>query len=280
MKSAAFRRCVKAQVPPPMEVEPLSDDDSRSSSVTFGTAYENDEYGLIARNDVEVDRDERGLGIFTNTAIGYELSKDLTVLFRNRLAFDFRDDDRIRDRLRFGLAYRPEDDSRFNALALYEFELDDDSSTSEQAHRWSFGGTYQPTDDLRLNAKYAGEHVDFDGSGFSSSSTLHLARAGAELDFDFAKDRFGGDRFAIAGNVALFTDNDGDNITAGVGIELKANVTKNIQIGVGYNHIDIEEGRLRDLYHSGFYARVRLKLDESIWDQFDKIGFATAPGVD
>ena len=259
-------------------VEPISDEDTRSSSATLGFSYENDEKGLIWRNDVEVDRDEVGMGVYTNTAIGYELNKDLTVLARNRLAVDLRGDDRIRDRLRFGLAFRPEHDSRVKALALYEYEIDDEADLTEQAHRWSFGGAYGPTDDIRMNAKYAGEHNDIDGPGFTDKSTLHLGRAG--IEFDFAKDRFGRDRFAIGGHVAGFTDDGGDDVTLGVGVELKANVMKNVQIGVGYNHIDVEEERLRDIYHSGFYARVRLKLDESIWDEFDDLGLTTAPGVD
>jgi len=259
-------------------VEPISDEDTRSSSATLGLAYENDETGIIWRNDIEVDRDEKGMGVFTNTAVGYELGKDLTVLARNRLAVDLRGDDRIRDRLRLGLALRPEHDTRVKALALYEYEIDDEKDLTEQAHRWSVGGTYSPNDDIRMNAKYAGEHNDIDGPGFSDKSTLHLGRAG--IEFDFGKDRFDRDRFAIGGHVAGFTDDGGDDVTLGVGLELKANVIKNVQIGVGYNHIDVDEDRLRDLYHSGFYARLRLKLDESIWDEFDNIGLTTAPGVD
>ena len=256
-------------------VEPVANGDSRSSSAAFGASYENDELGIILRNDAELDHNEDGLGIFTNTAMGYELDEDLTVLFRNRLAIDFRGEDRVRDRLRFGLAFRPEHDTRIKALALYEYEIDDEPDLTEQAHRWSAGFTFSPTDDFRMNAKVAGEHLDIDGTGFSADSTLHLARGGAE--YDFGKDDFGLDRFSIGGHAALFTDNDGDDVTLGVGVELKANVMKNVQIAVGYNHIDIEEDRLRDIYHSGFYARIRLKLDDSIWDQFDNLGLTTAP---
>ena len=259
-------------------VEPISDEDSRSSSATLGFAYESDEDGIIWRNDVEVDRDENGLGIFTNTAVGYELNKDLTVLARNRLAVDLRGDDRIRDRLRFGLAFRPEHDTRVKALGLYEYEIDDTKDLKEQAHRWSAGITYGPSKDVRLNAKYAGEHSDIAGPGFEDKSTLHLGRAG--IEYDFAEDRSGRDRLAIGGHISGFSDNDGNDISLGAGIELKANVMENVQIGVGYNHIDVEEDRLRDLYHSGLYARIRLKLDESLWDSFDDLGLTTAPGVD
>ena len=262
-------------------VEPIDGDDSRSSAATLGLAYENDEQGLILRNDVEADRDDRGLGVFSNTAVGYELNKDLTVLARNRLSYDLRGDNRLRDRLRFGLAYRPQHDSRIKALALYEFEIDDEPDLREVAHRWSFGGTYHPTDDLRMNAKYAGEFSDIDGPGFSADSMLHLFRAGAEMDFGlgFENEWLDGNRFALGGHVAAFTDNDGDDVTLGVGVEVKANVIKNVQLGVGYNYIDIEEDRLRDLYQSGFYARVRIKLDDSIWDQFDQAGITKGFGA-
>jgi len=255
-------------------VEPIDGGDDRTSAATLGLSYENDETGLILRQDVEADRDEQGLGFFTNTAIGYELNKDLTVLARNRLAYDLRGDNRLRDRLRFGLAYRPEHDTRIKALALYEFEIDEEPDLSEVAHRWSFGGTYHPTDDLRMNAKYAGEHAEINGPGFSADTTLHLLRAGAEMDFglNFENEWFEGNRFAIGGHVAAFSDNDASDVTLGVGVEFKANVYENIQFALGYNYIKVDEDRLRDLYQAGAYARVRIKLDDTIWNELDDIG--------
>ena len=257
-------------------VEPISEDDRRNSAATFGAAYENDETGVIWRADVEGERDDEGYGVYTNTAFGYTFAKDFTLLARNRLALDLRGEDRLRDRLRLGVAWRPEHDSRVQALGLYEFEIDDTADETETTHRWSAGVTYAPTDDLRTNAKYAGEYISYEGPSFGYDSTLHLAQAG--LEYDFAKDDDGHDRFAIGGHVSLFTDNAGDDMTAGVGVELKANVTKNVQLGIGYSHIDVEEERLRDLYQAGWYLRLRIKLDESIWNEMDRIGVTQEPG--
>lgn len=258
-------------------VEPIDQDDTRNSAVTFGAAYENEETGMIARADFEAERDDEGHGLYTNTALGYSLGKDLTLLARNRLAYDLRGEKRLRDRLRLGLAWRPERDQSLEGLALYEFEIDDAADTKEMVHRWSGALTFAPTDDLRTTAKYAGEHVAYRGASLTYDSTLHLAQAG--LEYDFAKDSKGRDRFAIAGNVALFTDNAGDNVTAGIGVEVKANVMKNVQLGVGYNHIDVEEDRLRDLYRSGWYLRLRIKLDEGIWNTMDQIGITQELGL-
>ena len=246
-------------------VEPVRDEDTRSVSVTLGGVYEDDAAGYILRHDVEWDADEQGHGFYSNLAASYELDRDLTALARNRIAYDRRDDGRLRDRLRLGLAWRPERDSRLNGLGLYEFEYDDEDKRAEMAHRWAAAVTFAPTRDVRTNLRYAGENYSIEGDGFRDSSTLHLLRAGTELDL-------ADDRFSVGGNVVLFTDDKGDSLTAGAGAEVKVNVAKNVQVGVGYNHIQVDEARLRDLYRSGFYFRMRMKLDESAWDEFDRAG--------
>jgi len=257
-------------------VEPVDANDRRVSSATLGAAYENDVTGVLLRGDIEADRDSEGAGLYVNTAMGYTLDDDLTLLARNRLALDLRGEDRLRDRLRLGLAWRPKQDSRFQGLALYEFEIDDEDDTREMAHRWSAGMTYAPTDDLRMDAKYAGEHVSFRSPAFDSDATRHLVRGG--MEWDFAKDDEGRDRFAIGGHLSLFTDGAMEDVTAGIGGELKANVAPNIQVGIGYTHIEVEEERLRDLYRGGWYLRLLVKLDESIWDGLDRLGVTQEPG--
>mgnify|MGYP000276719585 CR=1 FL=1 len=253
-------------------VEPLADEDQRRSAATVGMDYNDETRGIITRGDLQWDRDENGYGFFSNLAFGYRIDTDFTVLFRNRLAYDDkREQDRTRDRLRFGLAYRPKDDNRLRVLGWYEYEIDK-SDVTEQAHRWSLGGTWTESERLRTNWRYAGEHTEFNSDFVNDSNTLHMGQLGMEYEFSE-------NRVALAGNVALFTDQDFENYTVGIGAEIKVNVTENFQLGVGYNHVDLEEDRIRDLYNSGFYLRGKIKLDEDMWDVFDDVGDAVI-GID
>ena len=253
-------------------VEPIADEDDRRSAVTVGMDYNDEARGIITRFDTQWDRDENGYGLYSNLAFGYKIDTDFTALFRNRFAFDDkREQDRTRDRLRFGLAYRPKDDNRLRLLGWYEYEIDK-SDITEQAHRWSLGGTWTESERLRTNWRYAGEHTEFNSDFVDDSNTLHMAQVGMEYEFSE-------NRVALAGNVALFTDHEFENYTVGVGGEIKVYVTDNVQLGVGYNHVDLEEDRIRNLYNSGFYIRGKIKLDEDMWDVFDDLS-DTVVGVD
>ncbi len=245
-------------------VEPVASSDERRSAATVGMDYNNEARGVITRFDTQWDRDENGYGLFSNLAFGYKVDADFTVLFRNRFAFDNkREQSRIRDRLRLGLAYRPKADNRLRLLGWYEYEIDEAERT-EQAHRWSLGGTWTESERLRANWRIAGEHTEFSSDFADDSNTLHMAQVGVEYEFSE-------NRMALAGNVALFTDQDFKNYTVGVGGEVKVHVTDNVQLGIGYNHVDLEEERIRDLYSAGFYLRGKVKLDEDTWDVFDDI---------
>ncbi len=243
-------------------VEPMASEDERRSAATVGMDYNDENRGILSRFDVQWNRDESGYGLFSNLAFGYRIDTDFTALFRNRFAFDDKSDrNRVRDRLRLGAAYRPKDDNRLRLLGWYEYEIDK-ADTTEQAHRWSIGGTWTESERLRTNWRYAGEHTEFSSDFVDDANTLHMVQAGVE--YEFSKNRM-----ALAGNVALFTDQDFDNYTVGVGGEVKVHVTENLQLGIGYNHVDLEEERIRNLYNSGFYIRGKLKLDEDAWDVFD-----------
>ena len=244
-------------------VEPVASGQERRSAITVGVDYESEAIGILARSDLQFDRNKDGYGLFSNLAFGYRVDTDFTLLLRNRFAYDEKGDpERFRDRLRFGVAYRPKHDNRLRLLGWYEYEIDHAERT-EQAHRWSFGGTWTHSDRLRSNWRYAGEYNDFESDFVQDSNTLHMLQLG--MEYEFAENRF-----ALAGNAALFTDESFDNYTLGLGAEVKAQVTKNVQIGIGYNHVDLEEDRIRELYNAGFYLRGKIKLDDDLWDIFDE----------
>ena len=243
-------------------IEPVADDHERRTAFAFGVDYEDDERGVLTRSDIEWDRDESGAGIFSNFAFGYKIDDDFTLLLRNRAAFDDKGvRNRFRDRLRFGVAYRPINDNRLRMLGWYEYEIDKEE-VREQAHRWSIGAIWTHNDDLRSNIRYAGEHTEFRSDSVEDANTLHMLRLGTEYEF-------ADDRLAVGGNVAVFTDDDFQNFSLGFGAEVKVAVTENIQVGVGYNHVEIDEDRIRHFYDSGLYLRAKIKLDEDVWNIFD-----------
>ncbi len=245
-------------------IEPVKEEQERRTAFTWGMDYEDDLRGLLIRTDIEWDRNEDGSGVFSNFAFGYKVDDDFTLLLRNRFAYDDKGaENRFRDRLRLGLAYRPVDENRLRVLGWYEYEMDKQENR-EQSHRWSIGGQWTHSEDFRSNIRYAGEHTQFRSDFVDDSNTLHMLRFGTEYEF-------ANDRFALGGNVAVFTDEGFDNYTVGLGAEVKVAVTEGVQVGIGYNHVELDEDRIRHLYESGFYVRAKLKLDDGVWDGFSDV---------
>jgi len=184
-------------------------------------------------------------------------------MVRNRLAYDDSGEGRVRDRLRFGFAYRPWNDTRHKALGWYEYEIDDDQTTKDQSHRWSLGGAYTHSDQWRLNYRYAGKYTEFNSTGIDTANTLHMGLVESEIELV-------NNRLSLLGNIAAFSDEEFDNYTFGVGAEAKVNVARNLQIGIGYNYTGLDAEDLDGIYESGFYLRGKLKFGENIWDTFDR----------
>lgn len=252
-------------------VEPVQSGQERSSSISLGGEYAIPAEGLLMRADAEWNRTDDRNTYFGNLAFGYKYNDSVTLLFRNRIAYeDGNNVDRLRDRLRFGVSYRPLTDTRHRLLGWYEYEIDRNVVT-DQSHRWSLGGTYTQNDQVRFNYRYAGKYTEFQSEDVRDSNTLHMGLIGTELEVI-------DDRLALEGNVALFTDSEFDNYTLGLGAEAKLNVTEQFQVGLGYNHVDLEEDQVRDLYFSGWYLRGRIKLDDSVWDAFDD-GYQSVVGA-
>ena len=47
---------------------------------------------------------------------------------------------------------------------------------------------------------------------------------------------------------------------------------ENVLVSVGYNWAGINEDKIRDIHRTGFFLRVRAKIDENVWDLFDQAG--------
>ncbi|WP_163850858.1 DUF11 domain-containing protein [Pseudooceanicola aestuarii] len=232
------------------------------TSVALGAKWESANSRWVGDADLETTYEETGRTHYANLGLAGRVSPDLTVLGRTRLAVDDRNDqDRTRLRVRAGVSYRPVEDPRLEVLGWYERRLEKRAGRNS-AHLWSVDATYEVSADLRLNGKYAGQvqgtAID---TGAEVASTTQLIQAGVNYEF-------GDDRFQFGVNAARLWD-DAGNSTGGVGAELGFSPRRNTMLAVGYNHASGRVAGQEELYQDGFYLRLNLLFDNSLWDQLD-----------
>ncbi|PJE26249.1 hypothetical protein PSM7751_01392 [Pseudooceanicola marinus] len=232
------------------------------TSVAFGAKWESGDGAWVGDADLETTFEPSGQTYYASLGLAGEVTPDLTVLGRTRLAVDQRNgEDHIRMRTRAGLAYRPVADPRLEVLAWYEHRLEERYGRSE-THLWSVDASYEIDQDLRLNGKYAGQHQSVaTGSDVSAASTTQLLQAGVNYEF-------GDDRFQIGLNATHLWD-DRDSSASGLGAEFGFSPRKGTLLAVGYNKSNRSMPGAGDLYQEGFYLRFNLLLDTSLWDQLD-----------
>lgn len=246
-------------------VQPISDDFLRNTAIGLGATWEPESRKYLLDGDVEYAAGQGGQRTwFASGSAGYRL-KDLTFLGRNRLARTSNtvsNEVRLRDRARIGAAWRPTENDNLNALAWYEYELDEQTALNERRHIWSLGGEYKVDAKIRLRARTAGQVFDLDTAFIAQKNTTLLFQGG--VDWDALA------RLNLAVNASLIGDNTFSDTVFGLGGEANMQVAKNLLLGVGYNYSALSEERLERLYRSGVFFRLRLKFDENIWNIFEQ----------
>ncbi|WP_306117997.1 MULTISPECIES: SdrD B-like domain-containing protein [unclassified Roseitalea] len=248
-------------------VEPLSEDHRRNTAITLGYGYQNEDGTTLFELRPEWSRTDDGTqNWYASASLGKRFG-DITVLARNRFAYtDAEAGERTRNRARLGAAWRPGEHNRWSALAWYGFEYDDDraAETRELAHSWSLGGEYRLNDDLRIRARHAGRHLEQRYDGLDLDSTVLLGTAGFEWDAH--------ERVVLGLNGTVFVEPDIGAAHYGLGGEIGFVPAKNTLVSLGYSWADIERDKIEDIHRTGFYLRVRAKIDEGIWDLLDRMG--------
>jgi len=232
------------------------------TSVAFGAKWETGDGAWVGDADLESTIEPTGQTYYASLGLAGEVTPDLTVLGRTRLAVDKRNgEDHIRLRTRAGLAYRPVADPRLEVLAWYEHRLEERYGRSE-THVWSVDASYEVDQDLRVNGKYAGQHQGVAiGSDVSAASTTQLLQAGVNYEF-------GDDRFQIGLNASHLWDDRGSS-ASGLGAEFGFSPREGTLLTLGYNKSNRDMPGPHDLYQDGFYFRFNLLLDTSLWDRLD-----------
>ena len=244
-------------------VQPISDTFLRNTALGVGGTWEPESGKRILDGDLEYAAGQGGQRSWYTSFSAGQRWKDVTFLARNRYAQTSGGGSRReRDRFRVGAAHRPTGNNKLNTLVWYEYELDDQSAFEEQRHIWSLGGEWQPGARIGWRGRFAGQEYAFSNPIVDEQSTTFLVQGGG--DWDVHK------RVNMALNASLITDSDIDNYTWGVGAEMNVHVVDNLLIGVGYNYTEIDEVRIDRLFRSGFFFRLRAKIDQNIWNIFDR----------
>lgn len=239
------------------------------TSLALGAKWGSFDDRWVGDADFDTTIEERGNTYYASVGLAGQVTPDLTVLGRTRIALDQRDTvDSRRMRSRIGAAYRPIANPRLEVLGWYEHRLEQKYARTE-THMWSVDASYEMSEDLRMNGKYAGQHQRVElpapedrEDGTDISATTQLLQAG--LNWEFGEDRF---QFGL--NVARLWDSHG-HASIGFGAEFGVTPTEGVLLAIGYNSLRGEVAGQADLYQEGVYLRFNLLLDNSLWDRLDK----------
>ena len=189
-------------------------------------------------------------------AAAYKLHPDFSLLVRERYFIEKKGGDQNdTNRLLLGLAYRPLENDRFNALGKVEYKYDKRGTAQPTYGTDSFiasaEGVYQLTQTMQVMGKYAGKlEKDED---FSSYTDLMAARIMIDLT----------DRFDFGAEYRLLTSHKTNTRQHGGSVEFGCRIVDQIWLSLGYSFDRFDEDLAGDSYHGeGPYLKVRFKFDE------------------
>ncbi|MDD9744913.1 MULTISPECIES: hypothetical protein [Marinovum] len=237
--------------------------DSRLTSLALGAKWTSEDGRWIGEAAFDQTVESAGYTAFTDLGLAGQVSPDLTLLARSRYAFDGRDGaDKHRHRLRTGMSYRPKNEARANVLAWYENRLEVNTIRSVD-HLWSVAGTWDANPRLRLNGKYAGQYSaqGFE-NGADATGLMQLVQAGVTGEVI-------ANRLEASVNAYHMWDNSGFSSQA-LGVEAGLVVDEGVMVSLGYTHARETLPYDSAIFEDGFYLKLRLKLDDSLWDQLDR----------
>jgi len=216
---------------------------------------------LKASTRVEYRDSSTNVSRLAELNLTYKLHRDLSLFTRGRYYDDRQAGAGKSSKIGsvVGLAYRPVDFNRFNALAKGEYrrELQPavDGRVSTDKYIFSMEGAYRVHDRAILAAKYAGKYTN---SGRHHSYTDLTS---VKLTYDVT------DRFDVGLTYRLLINHRADTSTQGGAVELGYNVFKNVWLSLGYSFDRFDSDLSGDDYRGeGPYVRIRAKFTESLFN--------------
>ena len=191
--------------------------------------------------------------------LAYRFNPDYTLLFRERFFYnDLENGSRFTSRTLLGLAYRPVENDRFNALARLEMKKDKDTASAagynSDSYIGSVEGIYQAGRHTQLTGKYAGKL----SKDYAVSSYTDLISARITRDI--------GDRFDMGIEYRILNSYEIGSTLQGGSAELGCRLFSNAWLSLGYS-FDSFDTDLTGNYYSGKgpYVIFRIKLDERLF---------------
>lgn len=240
----------------------------------------NESIALTGSFDYSVDprwranaRLELRTGTSTNSllnTLGYArlLDRDWTFLGKSIvLATEFKGPNgghTLQGRAQAGLAWRPAQSDRWNALGKYELKYETDSRATAAfsrrlTHLVSTDLNYQPSATWTFSGHYAGKWVGENTEAGRSDTFAHLVGKRAS----YAINR----RWDVALNAHALFNGSFTQTRFAVGPEVGVVLRKNLNVGIGYNFVGFRD---RDFAPDGSTARgaflrMRFKFDENLF---------------
>jgi len=189
-------------------------------------------------------------------ATAYKLHPDFSLLMRERYFIEKKGGDQNdTNRFLMGLAYRPLENDRFNALGKVEYKYEKRGTAQPTYGTDSFiasaEGVYQLTQAMQVMGKYAGKLIK--DEDFSSYTDLMAARIMIDLT----------DRFDFGAEYRLLTSHKTNTRRHGGSVEFGCRVVDQIWLSLGYSFDRFDEDLAGDSYHGeGPFLKVRFKFDE------------------
>jgi len=241
----------------------LEDDDA--TAVSLGLAWTRSPLWK-ATGRVEYRHGETQNSFLSTFGVAAKIDESWSVLGRNLLYMNGIQQDRsggddIVQRFQVGLAYRPTDTNRWNALGRYEIKYEDesdrDSDSRRLVHVVSTHLDYQFSPRLHSNGRWAVKWGQELAGGHDEALGQLLA---ARVTYDIGK------RWDV-GLIGSAHATGVEALDFGLGAEVGYLLGKNLWLAAGYNFFGFEDDDLVDGDYSdpGAYLRLRVKFDEDLF---------------
>lgn len=245
----------------------IQDDDSTAASI--GVAYTRDPRWK-GTGRLEYRLGETQDSFLSTFGVAAKIDENWSFLGRNLLYMNgiqqegrSSGGDDFLQRFQLGLAYRPSDTNRWNALGRYELKYEDDSEEDWKSRRLvhivSTHLDYQFSPRLRSNARWAMKWAqELDGNPDDEAFGQLTA---ARLTYDVTE------KWDVGVLGSVHTTGAMQAVDYGLGAEVGYLLGKNVWLAAGFNLFGFEDDDLTDGDYSnpGPYLRLRAKFDEDLF---------------
>ncbi|MCD6220894.1 DUF11 domain-containing protein [bacterium] len=233
--------------------------DSQPDGFSVATGLEyllRDDFKLTTRMEYRNVSDENSY--LAELGAARKLNADYSLLFRQRF---FNDDfqnvgERKTCSTLLGLAYRPINNDRFNALAKFEYKRDKnsipESNYNDKKYIFSVEGIQEINPHIRVRGKYACKYAN--ESNLDSFTDLISTRFLWDIT----------ERFDLGIEYRILNSHNVNSYSHGGSIEMGMRIIKNLWLSVGYSFDKFDEDLTGDYYTGkGPYIKFRFKFDEN-----------------